>query len=99
MTPAPPKLPERDERLGEILAAWIEAEERGETPDRADWLARHPAFAAELEEFLANRDRLLAEARSLCRELRRSGATPRTGDTPHSASEGGRGEQLAGLAG
>ena len=57
MNPEPSMLPEPDERLGEILAAWIEAAERGEAPDSAEWLARHESFAPELAQFLANRAR------------------------------------------
>jgi WD40 repeat protein/serine/threonine protein kinase len=42
---------ERDGRLGEVLAAWIEEVEAGRSPDRGEWLARHPEFAAELAEY------------------------------------------------
>ncbi|HZT80643.1 MAG TPA: hypothetical protein VFA26_10490 [Gemmataceae bacterium] len=31
---------EREQRLGEVLAALLEAAEAGTPPDRADWLAR-----------------------------------------------------------
>jgi hypothetical protein len=88
MNPEPSRLPERDERLGEILADWIEAAERGETPDRAAWLARHAEFAVELEEFLANRARLQEEAEPLCQAVRTTAAlAPSHGDTPHSMSQ------------
>jgi tRNA A-37 threonylcarbamoyl transferase component Bud32 len=59
-------LSEREARLGEVLAALLEAAERGETPERADWLARHPEFAAELNEFFDSEQRL----RSLAAPLR-----------------------------
>jgi hypothetical protein len=88
MNPEPSRLPERDERLGEILADWIEAAERGETPDRTEWLARHAEFAAELEEFLANRARLQEEAEPLYQAVRTTAAlAPSRDDTPHPLSQ------------
>ena len=59
-------LDEREAQLGEILAALIESVEGGATPNRHDWLARHPTFAAELNEFFDSEDRL----RSLAAPLR-----------------------------
>jgi tetratricopeptide (TPR) repeat protein len=44
---------ERERRLGEVLAAWIEAAEAGRAPDSAVWLAQHPDLTPELTEFLA----------------------------------------------
>src|SRR5262245_34408914 len=56
MTPRPePATP--DERLQEVLLGYVEAVERGEGPDREEFLARHPEFAAELAEFFAGQDR------------------------------------------
>jgi serine/threonine-protein kinase len=55
----------REDRLGEILAALIEAEEHGQAPDRAAWLARHPEFTAELNEFFDSEDRLHSVAAPL----------------------------------
>jgi hypothetical protein len=49
---------ERDDPLQSILVAYLEAVEAGRTPDRPELLARHPEFAAELTEFLANLDRI-----------------------------------------
>jgi tetratricopeptide (TPR) repeat protein len=57
---------DREERLGEIFSDWLEAVERGETPQRTVWLARHADFAPELEEMLAEEERL----RSLAAPLR-----------------------------
>lgn len=45
---------ERD--LDELLAAYLEEVEAGRVPDRRAWVARHPAFAAELSAFFANLD-------------------------------------------
>jgi serine/threonine-protein kinase len=49
---------ELDSRLGEVLAALLKAQERGDTPDPADWQARYPEFEAELREFFFSDDRL-----------------------------------------
>src|SRR5436305_6664960 len=57
---------ERENQLGDILATLIEAAERGERHERADWLARHPEFATELNEFFDSEERL----RSLAAPLR-----------------------------
>jgi serine/threonine-protein kinase len=56
---------EREQRLNEVLAAYLEAAEAGHPPDRQEWLARHPDLAEELRAFLANREALawLAEPR------------------------------------
>jgi serine/threonine-protein kinase len=83
MNPDPSMLPEPDERLGEILAAWIEAAEQGHAPDSAEWLARHAEFAPELQEFLVNRERLQATAEPLCQAVRGMAAVaPSSGATP-----------------
>jgi tetratricopeptide (TPR) repeat protein/tRNA A-37 threonylcarbamoyl transferase component Bud32 len=52
------KVAERETRLGEMLAALLEAAESGSPLVRDDWLARHPEFAAELNEFFASEDHL-----------------------------------------
>ena len=49
---------EREERLQEIIAGYLEAEESGRPPDRGELLARHPEWQAELELFLSNREKL-----------------------------------------
>src|SRR5262245_58137159 len=58
MRPEPSAGASREGRLNEVLLAYVEALEAGRAPDRRAWLARHPEFAAELEEFFAGRDRL-----------------------------------------
>ena len=40
--------------VDELAAEYLAAAERGERPDPADWLARHPEHAAELAKFLAD---------------------------------------------
>lgn len=44
----------QDQQLQEILVAYLEAAEKGRQPDAQEWLARHPEFASELADFLAN---------------------------------------------
>jgi serine/threonine protein kinase len=44
----------RGDRLNEVLAAYLEAVEAGQAPDKRVWQERHPEFAAELEAFCAD---------------------------------------------
>jgi hypothetical protein len=47
----PDALEEADPRLATILRAYLEAQDAGAAPDRAELLARHPDFREELEAF------------------------------------------------
>src|SRR5262245_6558895 len=68
----------REDRLNEILAAYLEAAGSGPEPDRAAWLARHPEFRAELAEFFAARDEVDGLTRPFREEtLARSGPPAR----------------------
>ncbi|WP_165228642.1 protein kinase domain-containing protein [Aquisphaera insulae] len=62
MTSVPASLPgdeiDRERRLNEAIAAYLEALERGEEPDRAAIMGREPELAAELASFFANLDHL-----------------------------------------
>jgi WD40 repeat protein len=51
-------LHEREERLSELLVAYLEAADRGQSADRQALLDAHPEFAAELARFLAGQDRM-----------------------------------------
>jgi serine/threonine protein kinase len=44
---------DRERRLSEVLADWLEAAERGTPPSEADYLRRYPEFAGELAECFA----------------------------------------------
>lgn len=49
---------DREERLSAVLLEYVEAVERGKSPDRQRLLAAHPDLARDLAEFFAARDRV-----------------------------------------
>jgi eukaryotic-like serine/threonine-protein kinase len=49
---------EREERLHEVLLAYLEADARGQAPDTRQFLEAHAEFAGELADFLASRQRV-----------------------------------------
>jgi serine/threonine protein kinase/Flp pilus assembly protein TadD len=66
MTAEHSDISEREQRLGEIAFAYLEARDKGQAPNERDLLSRHPDFAEELAEFLAdqaNVERLAAPLR------------------------------------
>ena len=70
-----PFVPEEEAKLSAVLAAYLEAIDRGETPDRAAIVARHPHLADQLQTYFADQDRLDA----LAGPLRANSAAEATG--------------------
>src|SRR4051812_46150430 len=70
-------LPEREQRLGEVVFAYLQAAESGQPLDRPGVLARHPEFAAELREFFADKEKVRRVAPPL-REVARAAQAEET---------------------
>jgi WD40 repeat protein/serine/threonine protein kinase len=58
MNPFQAETDTQEQRFNRVVAAYLEAVDAGETPDRQQWLARYPEFALLLADFFAARDRL-----------------------------------------
>ncbi len=58
MSPERERQVDRDERLDEVVTAYLDALDNGRCPDRSDWLAQYPDLASELVEFFADLDRV-----------------------------------------
>jgi WD40 repeat protein len=56
---------DREERINEIIAAYLKAARAGETPDRQGLLAQNPELADDLAEFFDDQDRFDQAAASL----------------------------------
>src|SRR5437867_12290779 len=56
---------QREELVNEAIAAYLEAVDAGRPLDRAEFLARYPDLAAELEAFLDDRERFARAAGEL----------------------------------
>jgi hypothetical protein len=57
MTEKRSETPTREQRVDEVIAAYLEAERTGQAPDPQELLARHPDLGAELRSFFADRAR------------------------------------------
>ena len=71
MDAMPEDISERDERLGAVVFACLQAIDQGRPLDQGEVLARHPEFADELAEFFTERaefDRLVAPLREVALE-------------------------------
>jgi serine/threonine protein kinase/Flp pilus assembly protein TadD len=82
-------LTEREQQLGQIVFACVQALEEGQVLDREALLARYPDWAAELSAFFAGReqiDRLAAPLRQLAEAARAVSPTPNAHNETPSAS-------------
>src|SRR5436853_4622333 len=74
----------QEERVNEIIAAYLKAVESSEKPNQQQWLARYPEFAQDLAVFFADQaqfDRLAAPLRAVLPPPCPAAATPPPADT------------------
>jgi serine/threonine protein kinase len=76
MTHEPTDDLDREERLNEVLLAYVEARQAGREPDRGQFLASHPDLRDDLEEFFAGHDEVERLAVAL-REVGEPAVQPR----------------------
>ncbi len=94
MNPTESAAPEHEERLAEILLAYVEAVQAGAAPDRRELLAKHPEFADELREFFAGRDQIERVAAPLRAAAAASAARRGPSTEAPRAEPGARAEEL-----
>jgi serine/threonine protein kinase len=79
---------DREQRLNEVLLAYVEGAQSGHRPDRARLLAAHPDLRSELEEFFATHDeveRLAAPLREVVQECSENTGSFRPAEGGHAA--------------
>jgi hypothetical protein len=76
MTPSKTGPSERVQKLDEVIAAFLEADQSGKAGDRDAWLQRYPELADELRRFFEQHDRLA----HLAAPLRAAEPTPTVDD-------------------
>src|SRR5262245_59733979 len=67
------KIADRQERIEQVIGAYLEAVDAGQVPDPDEWLAKHHDLQPELAEFLADQDRV----RRLAEPLQAAAQAPR----------------------
>src|SRR5262249_37669624 len=82
MTAERSEMSERERRLGEIAFAYLAARDKGQAPNEHDLLSRHPDFAEELAEFVANQ----ANVERLAAPLRPASLAGQTPTAAHGAA-------------
>jgi WD40 repeat protein/tRNA A-37 threonylcarbamoyl transferase component Bud32 len=65
MSSEPTQNVDREQRVDEVIAAYLKALQAGQQTDRAELLARHPDLAEELTAFFADQDRFQGLAQPL----------------------------------
>src|SRR5437870_1824308 len=74
MTIEPDDSASREQRLHEILHSFLQAVDAGQAPDRQEFVRQHPEFAAELEAFFDDQEKLDQFAQSMRLESSSPGA-------------------------
>jgi tetratricopeptide (TPR) repeat protein/tRNA A-37 threonylcarbamoyl transferase component Bud32 len=91
MAAAHSDVPDREERLGSVLVACLEAIDSGQVRNREELLDRYPEFAAELNRFLEDQERVercAAPLRAVAAAA--AGSTPRHGESTVAGTDGSR---------
>ncbi len=87
---------DREQQLCEVLAAYFEAAEAGQAPDRTAWLERYPEWADQIGRFLDDQDQLLELTEPL-RTMADEAASEDSADDPTQAFRELRAGRVASL--